>query len=121
MAIGMRLTGLSMFIAMALVGCRDTLDATATGTVWYEEKPVPFAVMNFHFQGRGPMAYAVTEENGSYELFSGSKRGLVPGKYRVAIESLDGVQLPKKYSAIDTSGLEYDVKEGANRIDIQLK
>jgi hypothetical protein len=102
-------------------GCGDSLESTVTGTVSYQQKPVPFALMNFHYQGRGPMAYTMTAEDGSYELYTGSKMGLVAGKYRVAIESPSGMELPKKYSAIDTSELEYDVKEGSNVIDIELK
>ena len=67
------------------------------------------------------MAYAMTDEDGSYQLFTGSELGLVAGKYRVAIESPSGMELPKKYSAIDTSGLEYEVKEGSNVIAIELE
>ena len=67
------------------------------------------------------MAYAVSEEDGSYEVFTGSERGLLAGQYFVAIESPVDSELPKHYSDIATSGLEYDIKKGPNVIDISLE
>ncbi len=122
MSIGRHTTKLTFLLLLTLGGCRGGLEASVKGIVSYQGKPVPYAILNFHYQeGRGPMAYAVSDEDGSYEVFTGSERGLLAGHYFVAIESPAGTELPKHYSDIATSGLEYDIKTGLNEIDISLE
>jgi len=67
------------------------------------------------------MAYAMTEENGEFQVLTASKKGVASGKYKVAIEAPREFTLPAEYKAIATSGLEYDIQPGHNTIDIALK
>ncbi len=103
----------------SLAGCRETLESTVTGTVTYKGQPVPLALMNFHFQGRGAMAYAMTEKDGTYHALTASKVGLKDGTYRVAIEATT-IEIPKRYGSIESSQLEVVVQRGKNQFDIEL-
>jgi len=117
---GVRARLIVLSLTLALAGCGGEYEATMTGTVTYNGKPLPFALMSFHNQGQGPMAYSMTEEDGSYEVLTGSQSGLRPGKYKLAFESPPEIALPQKYSTIETSGLEFDVKAGKNTVNIKL-
>ena len=108
-----------LFVFASLGGCRETLESTVTGTVTYKGQPVPLALMNFHFQGRGAMAYAMTEKDGTYHALTASKAGLKDGTYRVAIEATT-IQIPKRYGSIESSQLEVVVQRGKHRFDIEL-
>ena len=108
-----------LFVFASLGGCRETLESTVTGTVTYKGQPVPLALMNFHFQGRGAMAYAMTEKDGTYHALTASKAGLKDGTYRVAIETTM-IQIPKRYGSIESSQLEVVVQRGKHRFDIEL-
>jgi hypothetical protein len=106
-------------LAVCLSGCGGQ-EASLTGIVTLQGKPAPGLIMNFQNVGSGPMAYALTHEDGSYESHTGSTTGLPAGKYKLAFESADP-NFPKQYQTIVTSGLEYDVKKGKNKIDIPLQ
>ena len=110
-----------LFSVLAFIGCDKTHESTLTGKVTYKGEPAGLVMINFHFDGKGPMAYAVSEENGRYEAMVGSRRGLKPGKYRVALEAAMGPKLPEKYNSVETSDLMYEVKPGRNKIDIELE
>lgn len=109
-----------LFLVGIISGCGGGLDATLTGVVTHQGKPVPSLLINFQSVGGGPMAYAATDEDGAYEAFVGSNKGIMPGKYRLALEAT-GDSIPAKYLQVDTSGLEYEVKSGDNTFDISLQ
>jgi len=109
------------FLLVFLVGCGSGQEATLTGVVSYQGKPLSYALINFHHQDGGPMAYTMTEADGSYTVLTGSRPGLAAGKYRLAIEPADKMKLPDKYRSIETSGLECVVEKGANQFDMRLE
>jgi hypothetical protein len=63
------------------------------------------------------------------------ERGLRPGNYKVAVQIHEiptdlaygerdmrpiKFRIPEKYTTVETSGLEFDVEDGSNTIDIPL-
>jgi hypothetical protein len=80
--------------------------------------------------GQAVMARGEIRPNGSYELSTYKPGdGLPPGKYRVLINPMDLSDVPDekkdlpfdhKYLRYETSGLEYEVKAGANDYPIRL-
>ncbi|MCA9117220.1 MAG: hypothetical protein KDA79_19255 [Planctomycetaceae bacterium] len=86
----------------------------------------------------GPIASAVLDENGKYELLSpGNRSGAVVGSHLVTVicndlgvrEVSEGVfedtgekcLVPGKYATETTSGLRATVEEGPNTIDFKLQ
>lgn len=116
-----RLAGCAILLLLAAAGCGDGSSATLTGTVTYQGQPVASALMNFHNQGAGPLAYALTDDEGSYSVHTGSQNGLAPGKYKLAFEFPAGSNIPEKYLTIEHSGLEREIESGANTWDIALE
>ena len=110
-----------VFLVYLCAGCGSSHEASLTGVVTYKGQPVQHTLMNFHNDGGGPMAYAMTDESGHFEAKTGSASGLMPGKYRLAFQSQSPGGLPPKYERIDQSGLEYDIKEGENAVEIELE
>jgi hypothetical protein len=101
-------------------GCSGGHEASLTGVVTYQGQPVKGALMNLHNADSGPMAYAMTDDTGTYQALTGSQRGLQPGRYRFAFKSPADMVLPSKYLSAENSGLEYEVKPGKNVFDIEL-
>lgn len=114
------LVALTLLTVAQSIGCSDQLESTLSGTVTFEGKPVPHALLSFQYKGRGPAAYTLTDEEGSYYARTGGHVGLLPGTYQVALQPPKDVSIPKKYGNIRTSGLEYEVKQGKNTVDIEL-
>ena len=110
-----------VLLAAVTLSCRERLESTVTGRVTYLDAPLKHALLNFHFKGRGPIAYGMTDELGNYELLTGATTGLLAGTYLVAIQPPEGIEIPANYWQVNTSGLEYDVDLGSNEIDIHLK
>src|SRR4029078_11573749 len=79
-------------------------------------------------------ATGAIEKDGSYRLKTARTAGLHPGTYQMYLTVFEAAQgrpgerlflqpkmiTPEKYSSASTSGLEYEVKSGANTIDIDL-
>ena len=70
--------------------------------------------------GGGPGCYGMTDAAGRYDMRTGSRDGLLPGKYRGALTAPEGLALPAKYGSIETSGLEFAVQAGKNVFDLDL-
>ena len=104
-----------------LTGCSSSLESTVNGTVTYAGEPVPNAIVSFQGKTGGPGAYAMTNEAGEYSLRTGSNRGVLVGAYLACLQPPEGFDLPAKYGSVRTSELEFEVKEGANVIDITLE
>ena len=104
-----------------LAGCGSSLESTVSGTVTYAGKPVPDAIVSFHGKSGGAGAYGMTNESGEYSLRTGSNRGVLQGTYLASLQPPEGFNLPVKYGSVRTSELEFEVKQGANVIDITLE
>jgi len=122
-----------------IVGCGNGL-ATVTGQVTLNGQPlrggnsdtrvtVQFQPVN----GAGSTAIGLADENGNYELATGSKDGIPPGEYLVTCTATT-LSPPKggagaggshrltdpKYANANTSGLKFTVEPGKNKYDIPL-
>ena len=67
------------------------------------------------------MAYDMTDQQGRCFLLSGTSNGVLPGGCRVAISGLKNAGSPEQYGMTGTSGLEFEVAPGKNKIDIRLE
>lgn len=119
-----------------LAGCGSEYGATVTGKVTLDGNPVSPGWVTFaRVDAQVTPAMSDLDADGSYSLTTAHKLGAVPGSYRVAVQSFktpEGLApgersfdspeplVPVKYLAIETSGLEYEIKAGANTIDIPL-
>lgn len=119
-------------------GCSNKLP-DVTGVVTLDGEPLPtneatLTTVTFspQFDG-GSIATGFTDENGQYRLSSGTKRGVVPGEYAVAVQGKkvspppDEASLPitrpftpNKYANTTTSGFSVQVVQGKNQLDFAL-
>lgn len=116
----MTLVTLTLLAAAHCIGCGSQLESTLSGTVTFEGKPLPHAMLSFQYKGKGPAAYSLTDEEGYYYARTGGHIGLLLGTYQVALQPPNDIHIPEKYGSILTSGLEYEVKQGGNTMDIEL-
>jgi len=119
-------------IAVTAAGCGPRM-YPVRGTVTLEDgTPLAKGLVIFErFEGgRALTARGDIGPDGSYELSTEKPGdGVPPGKYRVSINPLDTSDTPDeqkvlpfdvKYLNLKTSGLEYEVKAGANEFPIHL-
>jgi hypothetical protein len=119
-----------------------------TGRLTMDGKPLPAGhAVTFMEMQKGYLAFGVTDEEGNYEVNSWNDGYMPVGPYKVAIAPPVGTPpdtsqysadelfehpelmdepggkalFPRKYLATSTSGLEFEVKEGENHFDIDLK
>jgi hypothetical protein len=124
-------------VVLALVGCSHSgFDSKVSGRVTLDGRSIGPGVVVFAATeaGKGNPARGTIQPNGSYTLMTANTDGLNPGKYKVSVSVVDepvpppgvrnmtlGKQLvPEKFTDVNTSGLEYDVKPGRNTIHIEL-
>jgi hypothetical protein len=99
------------------------------GKVTFNGKPLNTGSVLFVPLSKGPSAYGVIAEDGTYRLTTDDREGALPGKHRVMINAVkdNGINsphsylIPAKYGS-DSSGLEAEVKEqDENTIDFALE
>jgi len=123
--------------SMVLTGCGGSNnEATVQGVVTLDGAPVPAGSISFVPAGGGTQAYAMSDESGNYEAYTGREAGLKPGQYRVTVVARErpatnhtetgapapaGASItPRWYASPETSGLSFDVKPGSNEINLDL-
>jgi hypothetical protein len=117
-----RLASLLCAGLLLVSGCSDSLESTISGTLTNDGQPVPLAQIVFHPIAGGPLPYAVTSDDGSYNVITAAQTGLEAGEYIAVVEAMKpDVSLPKMYGSVATSPLKYQIKPGKNVIDISLK
>ncbi len=117
---------------------------TVTGKVTLDGEPVPQGCAVTFVSSAGFTASAKVGAGGSYTLLNVDKPAIPVASYKVAVAqpaaevsgadyekymSPDGgggaktapETIPAKYQSTETSGLSFDVKEGPNTINIELK
>lgn len=114
------LIALALLATSLCVGCGGDMESSLTGTVTFQGKPLPHALVSFQHKGRGATAYTMTDDSGYYYARTGGQNGLTPGTYQASIQPPKDVQLPKKYFSIVTSEIELEIKQGKNIVDIDL-
>ena len=114
---------------LALFGCGGDEPLTPVhGRVFFRGQPLPGGTIVFapdaERGGRGPLAYAEIADDGRYSLRSGDKLGAVAGWHRITIappvlavvpgQTLRpaAVELPRRYSDPEQSGLLREVRPG---------
>jgi hypothetical protein len=133
---GWRLRFICGTAALVLAGCsRSGLESSVAGSVTLDGKAMTLGGVVFVPEpGRGNPSAGTIGRDGNYVLKTSNAPGLNAGKYRVSVNALDtpnpppGVRdttppkqlVPEKYTNIETSGLEYEVKPGSNTINIDL-
>jgi len=121
-----------------VTGCGSNL-ATVSGTVTLDGRPLAAndrlsASVEFSPEdGHGTTAIGYLDENGKYTLSSGSRKGVMPGKYLVSISATEIIPpkiageapsgrsvTPRKYAESKSSGFIADVAPGSNTFDYAL-
>src|SRR6185436_1204612 len=116
---------------LSLSGCGNGL-AQVTGRVTLDGQPVRGGKdgdrITVQFQpadGVGANGVALADENGNYNLGTGSQFGVRPGEYVVtcSMSTLKpgGPVAHPKYANAKTSGLRFSVQSGRNEFNIPLQ
>ena len=132
---------LSAILTMLAGGCGEKSEFPATepvsGKVTYKGQPVTKGTITFQSDA-GQTATGMIGPDGTYTLSTfGEKDGAIPGHHKVMVIANDADPtlmpgsspgyktpkdlVPKKYSELNTSGLEADVAKGKGVIDFDLK
>ena len=122
----------AMILALSVAGCGSGM-YPVRGTVTLEDgTPLPRGLVIFERVDGGPplTARGNIQAGGRYELSTERPGdGAPPGRYKVAINPLDTSDVPDeqkalpfdiKYLNLNKSGLECEVKPGANDYPIRL-
>jgi hypothetical protein len=118
-----------------LSGCsRTSQEAEVSGTITLDGNAIgPGVVVFAPIEGNSP-ATGTIQSDGSYMLMTSREAGLSSGKYRASVSVREmpanvkpgdrpppgKLLIPVKYELSTTSGLEFEVAPGKNRIDIEL-
>jgi hypothetical protein len=125
----------SIAVATA-TGCGSSTEATVTGIVTLDGNPIPKGMISFVPANEGTQAYAMSDESGNYEVYTGRVEGLRAGEYKVTVvarkqptitKTADGgpappgeAITPRWYAYPDFSGLSFNIEAGSNEINLQL-
>jgi hypothetical protein len=128
---------LVLCLGVALLGgCgRGGAQSEVAGTVTLDGKPIGPGWIEFTSPEKKMSASGTINADGSYSLVGNPKTGLAAGKYQVALEVREApananpsdrpppgkLLIPEKYGLGTTSGLEFEIAAGANKIDVPLK
>ena len=131
--IGVALLGI---VLSCQVGCGNKFGATVQGVVNLDGEPLPTGRVTFARLGSTDApAMSDISSDGSFSLATNREIGVVPGEYRVAIQSFKPIEglapgersfaspeplVPQRYLSVETSGLTRTVEPGSNRIDLDL-
>lgn len=125
-----RLTAMAI-VAAAAAGCGGS-PATVEGIVTLDGVALPNATVAFYPEPPGPVAYGVSNAEGSYRLKSGAtKEGLQPGRYRVTVFVVPLVEgkgepeagpllTPAVYASPSKTPLGHEVVLGRNVVPLEL-
>ena len=124
---------------IAAVGCGNGL-AKVSGNVKIGDEPlaakelVKAKVLFYPEVGTGTPAIGMLDEEGNYQLTTGSSRGVKPGVYLVGVSATETVPskqagglpsgrrlTPSKYANPRTSGFKVLVESGSNSFDFELE
>ena len=121
---------LLMATCVALSGCGNGL-SQVSGLVTLDGQPIGAKSdvrVTIQFQpvdGKGATAIALANEDGSYNIATGSQNGILPGDYYVTCSvstlSANGPAADPKFARSQTSGLKCTVESGKTVFDIPLK
>jgi hypothetical protein len=94
-----------------------------SGTVLLDGRPLSEGSVLF-LPERGAAAIGVIDQQGRFTVRRHDGRGLLPGRYRIAVLSLPHTTrsrvIPERYSKVETSGLLEDITEPTDGLAIHL-
>lgn len=108
--------------SLAISGCGGKENAgpsltPATGTITLDGEPLPDAEIEFHYKGSKPEKYpgaaSRSDSRGVFQVKSGKQLGIIPGRHKVTVTRSNSdaqPKVPEKYSSLDTTDLELEVK-----------
>lgn len=123
---------------MQLTGCGNDL-ARVTGTITVDGEVLRAApdlkvTVLFQPNSGGTPAVGIVDEDGQYQLSTGSQQGIVPGDYSITCTATQIIPsktpggtpggrriTDPKYAAAKSSGLRFTVLDGDNQFDIALE
>jgi hypothetical protein len=123
-----------LLICAASQGCRGNGFATVQGVVSLDGKPLDGGSVTVYPAESGPLSYSDIGSDGSYQIRTASRQGVLPGKYVATVSWRSGSpspgmslrqilaleKVPTRYCLKDTSDLHVDVQPGRNSIDLKL-
>lgn len=115
-------------------GCWRNDFGTVEGVVSLDEKPLEGGSVNFYPAASGPLSYSSIGSDGSFQIRTASRQGVLPGKYVATVSWRSGPpspgmslrqilaleKVPIRYCTKDTSDLHVEVQPGRNSIDLKL-
>ena len=115
---------------LALAGCGSGYYPVQGKVTLEDGTPLTRGMVVFESVDGTQMARGTIGADGTYQLSTGSPGdGVKPGRYRALVSALDMTDVPDeqktlpfdiKYTRLQTSGLEFEVKAGPNDIPIKL-
>ncbi len=127
------LPSLILGLMLGASGCGTPDFYQCEGVVTHEGTPIPDLEVNFEPEdpdlGRPP--YAITDENGKFQLTTGREYGLIPGTYKVSVQdpgAADGRQTstqPDYLYVIDRyspekSEIKYEANQHNTNFELKL-
>jgi len=129
----------AILVALFLAGCSGDM-SSVSGQVTLDGKPVEGSpdlygqVLFYRDGGGGAPAVAIVQGGGHYEVSTGSRKGMEPGAYNIAVSvkkilppaTQDGLPRAEQLSAVKftspkESGFKADVKPGSNTFNFALQ
>lgn len=118
-------------------GCSGgNLGAAVGGTVTLDGKTIgPGVIIYAPLGGKENPAVGTILPDGSYTVKTGGKRGLPVGTYKVCVQVFEQSPdrkpgertmtpskslVPRKFTSVETSGMQYDIVAGSNTIDVAI-
>ena len=122
-------------LLLLVVGCGKGNYAYVTGRAMVDGTPLPHGTIIFHpVSGVGTSPSGKVRDAGTYQLYTGSKKGLVPGEYIATVNGYEvlppkteyGLTIPKRlthkrYASVKTSELRFTIEAGKQTLDIDVK
>jgi len=125
-------------LSTSIIGCGSGL-SSVSGTVTLDGKPLAgndklSGTVQFSPEaGRGATAVGNLDQNGRYHLSTGSRVGVLPGRYLVSVSAVEIIPpkvageagsgrlaTPPRYADAKTSGFTAEVSSGSNSFDYAL-
>lgn len=123
-------------LLIGLNGCGGVYESSVSGVVTLDSASISRGTVTFKPKGEGPSAYGQIGLDGEYKLRTGREYGVPSGQYLVTVVANEPPPLkqtaaggppppgppitPAWYRNPNTSGLEYTVEPGSNKIDLEL-
>lgn len=125
---------IALVLCAGFQGCGGNGLATVEGKVSLDGKAIEGGSVTLHPVGPGPLSYSSIASDGSYQIRTASRQGVLPGKYvatvswrsrppspGMTLRQLQALEkVPIRYCTEETSDLHMEVKPGSNSLDLQL-